>query len=138
MIVVDTNVISEVFKPSPNHAVVTWLQRQPEDAIFTTAITRGELLFGVNIMQEGKRKEALLAGLLRIFDLRFPDRVLPYDSAAADCQAMISAMRRIQGRTTSQPDAMIAGIVRSHGAALATRNLRDFDDCGFALIDPWR
>ena len=137
MIVLDTNVISEVFTPVPNPRVVDWLQQQRDDEVFTTAITRGELLFGAHILPQGRRKDALLDGLLRIFTLRFPNRVLPYDEAAADAQAEIAAQRRTQGRPGSQLDLMIAGIVRSHGATLATRNLRDFEGCGITLIDPW-
>jgi predicted nucleic acid-binding protein len=137
MIVLDTNVISEIFKPRPDPGVMAWLQRQEEAAVFTTAVTRGELLYGVAIRPAGREKESLLAGLLRIFEVRFPDRVLPYDSDAADAHAVFAAMRRMQGRPTSHPDAMIAGIVRSRGAILATRNVRDFEGCDVALIDPW-
>ncbi len=137
MIVLDTNVISELFKPSPAPIVMRWLQEQPGDAMFTTAITRGELLFGLNMLPEGQRRHALLAGLLRIFEVRFPARVLAYDSEAADAHAAIAAERRASGRPISQSDAMIAGIVRARKAQLATRNVRDFDGCDITLIDPW-
>lgn len=125
MIVLDTNVISEVFNPAPNPKVLDWLQQQLDGEIFTTAITRSELLYGAHILPQGRRKDALLSGLLRIFE------------AAADAHAQIAAQRRRQGRPSSHADLMIAGIVRAHGATLATRNLRDFEDCGIALIDPW-
>lgn len=137
MIVLDTNVISEVFHPTPSPKVLEWLQQQPDGEMFTTAVTRSELLYGAHILPEGRRKSALLGGLLRIFELRFPNRVLPFDEAAADAHAEIAAQRRAQGRPSSQADLMIAGIVRAHGATLATRNLRDFEGCGIALIDPW-
>ncbi len=137
MIVLDTNVISEIFKPLPDPGVMAWLQQQLEDAVYTTAITRGELLYGVSIKPKGRQKDILLAGLTRIFVVRFPGRVLPYDSDAADAHAEFAAMRREQGRPVSQSDAMIAGIVRSRGATLATRNVRDFEGCGIELIDPW-
>lgn len=137
MIILDTNVISEVFKPQPDPGVVAWLQGQAEDNVFTTAITRGELLFGANILPPGRQRETLLAGLLRIFVVRFPGRVLPYDSDAADAHAVIAALRRGQGRPISQSDAMIAGIARACGATLATRNVRDFEGCGITLVDPW-
>lgn len=137
MIVIDTNVISEVFNPVPSEKVVEWLQRQADGEVFTTAITRGELLFGVQILPQGRRRETLLAGLLRIFQVRFPERVLPYDEAAADAHAEIAAWRRARGRTSSQSDLMIAGIARSRGAELATRNVKDFEDCGIKVIDPW-
>lgn len=137
MIVLDTNVISELFRPAPDQGVITWLQQQPDGEVFTTAITRGELLFGVHMLPQGRRRETLLAGLRLILQQRFPGRVLPYDGAAADAYAEVAAQRRTQGRPSSQSDLMIAGIVRSHGATLATRNLRDFEGCGIALVDPW-
>ena len=137
MIVLDTNVISEVFRPSPATAVLGWLERVDGDALFTTAITRGELLFGLLLMPEGKRRETLLTGLQTIFETRLRDRVLPYDEAAADAHAVIAAHRRRQGRPSSQSDLMIAGIARSRGARLATRNASDFEDCGLELVDPW-
>lgn len=137
MIVLDTNVISELFTPAPHPGVVKWVQEQAEDSVFTTAITRGELLFGVHILPAGRRKDVLRVGLLRILEVRFANRVLAYDSAAADAHAEIAAQRRVQGRPRGQSDMMIAGIVRAHEATLATRNVRDFDDCGIALLDPW-
>lgn len=137
MIVLDTNVISELFTPAPHPGVVKWAQEQAEDAVFTTTITRGELLFGVHILPAGRRKDVLRVGLLRILEVRFANRVLAYDSAAADAHAEIAAQCRVQGRPRSQSDMMIAGIVRAHEATLATRNVRDFDDCGIALLDPW-
>ncbi len=138
MIVLDTNIISELFRPTPDSGAIAWLQQQDDGELFTTAITRGELLFGAHILPQGHRRETLLAGLLRILQVRFPGRVLPYDEAAADAHAEIAAQRRALGQPSSQSDLMIAGIVRSHGATLATRNTRDFDDCGIALVDPWQ
>lgn len=137
MIVLDTNVISEVFKPRPASGVVSWLQQQNADEVFTTAVTRGELMYGLNIMASGKRRDTLVSGLERIFALRFAGRVLPYDERAADAYAAILAERRRMGRPTEAADAMIAGIVRSRGATLATRNVRDFEGCGIALVNPW-
>jgi predicted nucleic acid-binding protein len=137
MIVLDTNVIAEVFTPVPSLKVLDWLQQLFDGEVFTTAITRGEMLFGAHILPQGRRKDALLSGLLRIFEVRFPNRVLPYDEAAADAHAKIAAQRRAQGRPSSRADMMIAGIVRARDAALATRNVRDFEDCGITLINPW-
>lgn len=137
MIVLDTNVISEIFCPLPNAQVLDWLQRQDATHLCTTTITRGELLFGVYLLPPGRRRETLLAGLLRISQERFADRVLPYDTAAADAHAELAARRRALGRSSSQSDLMIAGIVRSLGLTLATRNTRNFQDCGIALVNPW-
>ena len=94
MIVLDTNVISEVFKPTPAAGVLSWLQQQDDSELFTTAVTRGELMYGLNIMANGKRREILLSGLERIFARRFVGRVLPYDEPAADAYAEILAHRR--------------------------------------------
>lgn len=137
MIVLDTNVISELFKFSPAPQVMNWLHQQTDVAVFTTAITRGEMLFGLNILPNGQRKAALIAGLLGIFEVRFPSRVLAYDSEAADAHAALAAERRANGQPISQADAMIAGIVRSRSAQLATRNVRDFEGCGITVVDPW-
>ncbi len=138
MIVLDTNVISELFRPTPDPGVIGWLQRQADGDVFTTTITRGELLFGALTLPPGRKREILLAGLLRIIRQRFPNRVLPYDEAAADAYAEIAAQRRAQGRPSSQSDLMIAGIVRSRSATLATRNMRDFADCDVQLTNPWQ
>lgn len=142
MIVLDTSVISELFKPAPEPAVMDWVGNLAGDVLFTTSITRGELLFGLYCMLKGRRRNNLLLGLTRLFEQRLVGHVLDYDSAAADAHAELAAARRARGRgrgrASSQSDAMIAGIVRSRGATLATRNVRDFEDCGIALVDPWR
>lgn len=138
MLVLDTNVISELFKPAPDQQVIGWMSRQTGDALFTTAITHGELLFGLHCMPEGRRKALLLKGVLRIFESRLAGRILDYDSDAANAYALIAAGRRALGRPIHQADAMIAGIVRSRNAQLVTRNGRDFEGCDIGLIDPWR
>lgn len=137
MIVLDTYVISELFRPAPAPKVVDWLGTLPGEEIFTTAVTRGELLFGLYCLPEGRRRGDLLQQLTMLFDQRLAGHVLDYDGAAADAQARFSAMRKSEGRPVALPDAMIAGIAHSRGAALATRNVRDFEGCGLTLIDPW-
>lgn len=137
MIVLDTNVLSELIRPVPEPKVLAWLEAQALDALFTTVISRGEMLYGGRILPGGKRRENLLQEVEEIFSTDMAGRVLPYDEAAADAYARIAAARRAQGRPASQSDMMIAGIVRSCGATLATRNVRDFEGCGIALVDPW-
>ena len=137
MIVLDTNVLSELTRPTPDPNVLAWMAAQAADGLFTTAITRGEMLYGARILPPGGRRDALLAEVRAIFSVDMAGRVLPYDEAAADAHAEIAARRRGQGRPASQSDLMIAGIVRSLEATLATRNTRDFEDCGITLIDPW-
>ena len=137
MIVLDTNVLSEVLRPAPSERVLAWLGRQPRAALFTTTVTRGELFYGVRLLPEGQRKTALLEAVRGLFDTDLAGQVLSFDSDAADAYADIAAARRAAGRPISQFDAMIAAIARSRGASLATRNLKDFTDTGVEVIDPW-
>jgi len=137
MVVLDTNVISELFKPTPDPKVMAWVGGLPGEGLFTTAVTRGELLYGLYCMPEGRRRNDLLQGLTLLFEQKLAGHVLAYDDAAADAHAAIAAARLAQGRPVGQADMMIAGIVRSREATLATRNVRDFEDCGIPLIDPW-
>ncbi len=116
---------------------MAWVGSLSGDSLITTAITRGELLFGLFCMPEGRRGNDLLHGLTGLFEQGLAGHVLAYDGDAASDHAEIAAMRRAQGRPVGQSDAMIAGIVRPRGATLATRNMRDFEDCGIALVDPW-
>jgi predicted nucleic acid-binding protein len=137
MIVLDTNVLSELLRPAPDARVVAWLNARARSLLFTTAISRGEMLYGVCRLPDGRRKTRMHEEVMAIFAVDMADRVLPYDDAAADAYARITAVRRARGRPIGQSDAMIAGIVRSRGATLATRNVRDFEDCGVEVIDPF-
>lgn len=138
MIVLDTNVLSELLRPRPEPRVVDWLRGQARSRLFTTAISRGEMLFGVLVLPDGQRRLRLQQEVLAIFATDMAGRVLPYDGDAADAHAEFAAMRRAQGRPVGQSDAMIAGIARSRGASLATRNVRDFEGGGITLVDPWQ
>jgi toxin FitB len=137
MIVLDTNVLSELIRPSPDAQVRNWLGAQPQAALFTTAVSRSEMLYGVHVLPEGARKLRLLLEVRAVFAVDMAGRVLDFDSDAADAYAEIAAARRADGKPISQFDAMIAGIARSRGAELATRNVRDFEGCGIVVIDPW-
>ena len=137
MIVLDTNVLPELITARPDPEVVSWLETQAMDALFTTAISQGEMLYGACILPAGRHRDTLLHEVEAIFSADMAGRVLPYDSDAAGIHATIAAMRRAWGRPISQPDAMIAGIVASRGAVLATRNVRDFEGCGIDVVDPW-
>jgi len=138
MIVVDTNVISEVMKASPSTRILDWWQRYPVSELFVTTITEAEIRLGIDLLPSGKRRMALSAAAETMFDDQFEGRVLPFDRDAAEEFAKIVAGRRRIGRPISQMDAQIAAIARSRGAAIATRNDGDFEGCGVRVSNPWR
>jgi toxin FitB len=137
MIVVDTNVLSEGMMPVPSRNVIRWMAAHPASVLFTTTITVGEMLFGLELVPVGRRRVALQQAIRAMFDVEFAGRILAFDMDAARAFADISARCRRIGRPVGELDAQIAAIARSRGAAVATRNVRDFQDCGVDLIDPW-
>ena len=137
MIVLDTNVISEFMRPAPEEGVERWLAAQPAASVFTTTVTQAEILHGVALLAEGRRKAELDVAIAEMFRQDLAERVLPFDGAAARAFATIAADRRRVGRPISQFDAQIAAICFSRGASLATRNVADFDGCGIVAINPW-
>ena len=137
MIVLDTNVVSELMKPTPAGSVAEWVAAQPAASLCTTSITQAEILHGIMLLPSGRRRAAVEAAAEEMFKDEFGGRILPFGSDAAEPYARIAADRRRAGRPISQFDAQIAAIARSTGAALATRNVTDFDGCGVKLIDPW-
>jgi predicted nucleic acid-binding protein len=137
MIVLDTNVLSEMLKPIPDAQVMEWLKAQPRPSLFTTTVARGEILYGIRLLPEGRRRRGLWEAALAIFNEDLAGRVLSFDNDAADAYAEIGASRRAAGKPISQFDAMIAAMARSHGAILATRNAKDFEDCGIDVVNPW-
>jgi len=137
MIVLDTNVVSELVRPAPSAQVLEWFAGQPALLLYTTSITQAEILYGMEILTKGRKKKALEAALGAMFQEDFRGRVLAFDAASAAFFAEIAAVRRGLGRPISQFDAQIAAIARSRKAALATRNTADFADCGVKLLNPW-
>ena len=137
MIVLDTNVLSEALRPVPEPSVLDWLANRPRASLFITTITRGEILYGIRLLADGKRRRGLWDVAKKIFDTDFADQVLSFDSDAAELYADIAASRRTAGKPISQFDAMIVAMARSRGASLATRNVKDFEDCGVDVINPW-
>ncbi len=137
MVVLDTNVLSEALKATPDARVMAWLKNQPRPSLFTTTVTRGEILYGIRLLPDGRRRRALWDAALAIFNEDFAERVLSFDSDAADAYAEVGALRRAAGTPISQFDAMIAGMARSRGAIVATRNAKDFEGCGIDVVDPW-
>jgi toxin FitB len=137
MIILDTNVISELMKPQPDKRVLQWLDSQLNTTLFTTTITQAEIGFGLHLLPEGRRKADLCLATEQLFKIDFSGRVLSFDSLAAQAFAKIAAATRQQGRTMGSLDAQIAAITHSHQAALATRNSADFQACQLKLINPW-
>jgi toxin FitB len=137
MIVLDTNVLSEALRPVPESSVMDWLAIQPRASLFTTAVARGEILYGIRLLPDGKRRRGLWEAATAIFDEDFAGQVLSFDNDAADMYAEISASRRSAGKPISQFAAMIIAMTRSRGASLATRNVQDFENCGIELVNPW-
>jgi toxin FitB len=116
---------------------MAWLDQQPRASVFTSAVTQGEILYGIRLLPEGQRRKKLWNAALAIFVEDFSGRVLSFDGDAADDYAEIGASRRAAGRPISQFGAVIAALTRSRGAALATRNSRDFEGCGIVVVNPW-
>lgn len=138
MIVLDTNVLSEVMRPNPSREVLRWIDSQSGDELFTTAITVAEIYYGIELLPGGKRRNSLLAAAEAIFNREFLDRALAFNAEAARIFSRIYARRRAAGHPITQSDAQIAATVELHGATLATRNVADFEGCGIRLLDPWQ
>ena len=137
MILLDTNVLSELMRAAPERGVERWMTGQPSASLFVSAITEAELRYGVALLPPGKRRSLLAAAIEAMLGMEFTGRVLSFDSAAAVAFAEIAASRRHAGRPIAQADAQIAAIARSRGAALATRNGPDFAGCGIEVVNPW-
>jgi toxin FitB len=136
MIVLDTNVLSELMLPSPAEAVHRWLSQQAPDQMFTTTVSMAEILQGIELLPVGKKRATLSTAAHKMFAL-FPGRILPFHEEAARAFAPIAVLRRRHGRPISLFDAQIASIAKAYGATLATRDVTDFKECGIAIVNPW-
>jgi len=138
VILLDTNVLSELMRPMPDPNVVRWLDAWPESDVWISAVTVAEIRLGIAILSAGKRKELLLDLAEQMFQEDFPNRCLPFDCEAAGEYALIVSERSRQGHPISVEDAQIAAIAGTAGIVLATRNTKDFSDiAGLRLVDPW-
>ena len=138
MIILDTNVLSELMRPEPDAAVLSWIAAQPRSSLYTTSITQAEILFGIALLKNGKRKTSLAAAAEAMFGEDLAGRVLAFDAKAAPAYAAIVSERRHAGAPIDGFDALIAAIARAAGAAVATRDTGGFSDCGVTLINPWQ
>ncbi len=137
MIVLDTNVVSEVLKPRPDPVVVDWLNRQAAGTLYLSAISLSELLLGLELLDEGRRKRNLALSLHTIIESLFGSRVLSFgEMSAATYADLVSAARR-RGHAIEAPDGQIAATAQEHGFAVATRDRMPFEAAGLKVIDPW-
>jgi hypothetical protein len=137
VIVLDTNVLSELMRPNPSSRVIAWIRQRRGPQTTVTAITQAEIFYGVELLPPGRRRNHLLREAESMFAEDFGGRTLPFDSEAARLYAKIASARRAKGKPISPADAQIAAIVRAHNATLATRNIADFEACGIQLVNPW-
>jgi predicted nucleic acid-binding protein len=137
MILLDTNVISELMRPEPAQAVLDWFGQHDAAELFISAVTEAELRAGVAYLPEGQRRDRLQLAIDAMIDQDFQGRVLPFDTIAARPYAEIAAQRRAAGRPIAEADCQIAAIARASDALVATRNGKDFEGCGIGLISPW-
>ena len=137
MVLLDTNVVSELMRKSPDPTVEAWAASHALDDLCFSAVGEAELRYGAAIMPAGRRRDMLVSDIETMLRAAFENRVLPFDSRAARAYADIAAARRASGRPISQADCQIAAIARARGMAVATRNVRDFENMGIDVLDPW-
>ena len=135
--VLDTNVLSEVMKPAPSVAVATWMRAQSPRSLFTASICQAEILAGVAVLPNGRRRAEFEAVALAIFTREFDGRILPFDTQAASAYAEIFANRRQMGRPIETADLIVAATARAHDAAVVTRDSGGFEGCGVTVVNPW-
>jgi len=135
--VLDTNVLSELMRPEPHAAVFDWVAAQPRAALYTTSLCRGEILAGIAIMPDGRRRAALAESAAAMFGEEFRGRILPFDAEAATAYAEFFAIRRKRGRPIETTDLIVAATAHAHDAAVVTRDTGGFEGCGLTLVNPW-
>jgi len=137
MFILDTNILSAMMSPQPAPQVAAWVASQKVEILFTVAVCQAEILSGLAILPQGRRRQALEAAARAMFLEDFEGRVLPFDMAAAIAYADIFAARRLAGRPTATLDLMIAAVARTHRASVVTRDGSGFDGSGLTVINPW-
>ena len=137
MILLDTNVISELMRPESSPVVLKWFSRQQPQELYSSSVSLAEIFYGIELLSEGKRRKDLFAGAERMFTKVLAGRVFAFEDEAAHAFARIAFVRRKAGRPIAELDAQIAAIAHVHGALLATRNTADFEGCGIRLVNPW-
>lgn len=137
MIIIDTNVLSELMKPEPNHQVYDWYNGYDLKSLFLSVISILEIQFGISIMTDGRKKDNLQSSFDEMLKMRFQNRIINFDHNAATETAKIASIQKGKGINTSIQDLQIIGIAIANDAVIATRNEKDFADCGVKIINPW-
>jgi toxin FitB len=137
MIVLDTNVVSELMRATPDPHVLRWFSSQPAEDLHITTVTMAEVLYGIELISTSRRRDGVRAGAEKMFEAVFADRMLAFEDRAARAFSQIASSRRRLAKPMSEFDAQIAAITRVHGATLATRNPFVFEGCGVRLVNPW-
>lgn len=137
MIILDTNVVSETMRPTPNAQVMDWLNNQTAESLHLTSITLAELHFGIAALPEGKRKQTLSQAVDGIAQL-FHGRILPFDQAAANAYGPLASLARQHGKGFPVPDGYIAAIAAAHNFIIVTRDTAPFLTAGLPVLNPWR
>ncbi len=138
MIVLDTNVISELAKSAPDQRVTQWADAQYPDQIGTTTVVLAELEFGLALMPVGERRRSLTEKIETLVREIFADRIYAFDQLAVPHFARMGALQKSNGRSIEAADLMIAAIAASRGFSVCTRNIADFEFCGVPLLNPWQ
>lgn len=137
MILLDTNVVSELMRPAPDASVMAWTRSQAIEELATSVVTVAEVGAGLACLPAGARRRDLVARWSRLQDEGFGERIFHLDRAAAKVYGELFAQRQRAGQSTAAFDLLIASIARTHGLTVATRNVRDFEDCGVQIVNPW-
>ncbi len=137
MLVLDTNMLSAMMSADPVRKVADWLLDQPSEDLFTAAVCQAEILSGISILLNGRRRAGLEEAVRAMFADDFDGRILPFDAEAAVAYAEVFAARRKAGRPAGTVDLMLAAVARVRGVSVVTRNVADFEGVGLTIINPW-
>lgn len=137
MFILDTNILSELMEPKGAVQVLEWVDTVPRKDLFTTALNQGEILYGIAIMPEGRKRTQFIAAADAMFSHDFRGRILSFDERAAGHFADITARRKRLGRRVGVLDSQIAAIARAHEMTIVTRNARHFQNCDVPIVNPW-
>ena len=137
MLMLDTDMLSAMMSAEPVRQVADWILDQPSEALFTASVCQAEILSGIAILPNGRRRADLEEAVRAMFADDFRGRVLPFDTEAAAAYAEVFAARRRAGRPAGTIDLMLAAIARVRGASIVTRNVADFEGVGLTIINPW-